>query len=400
MVRSNAGSARSGSKTLSHVIRFSKPTLVATTNQYQQNVATVTQLMTSIFSSNLPTLNQNPPDWDQFVTAYTQGKTVALSWTNTVMARLLTVPQDVQGYNPTITAALQDAQAQATLLVQNPQNQIALGALNTDLATVSRTLNLVVTFIAGAVSAIQNFNNTMPSLASNLQSIADSSAQAAQADMTKINTLKADIAKLESDISSLTAAIIGLGIADGAAITLGTIATIAAWPIGALTWIVLGPAVAVATTYIALDAIQIKADKDKIAADQSAITGLTADVATLQILAQQYTQFAQATQALGPTLLAILQEWQTLETEVNAAIADVQHATQDASSASFTKVQQDLAQALHEWQLAYGQAGTLVLNVQANNAQLQYGMSQAQVQSALASGTSVDVVTYCNQRAA
>jgi len=363
-------------------------------------VAAVTQLMTSIFSSNLPTLKQNPPDWDQFVAAYTQGKTVALSWTNNVMARLLTVPQDVQSYNPTISAALQDAQAQAALLMQNPQNQVARTALNADLATVSRTLNLVVTFISGAVTAIQGFNNNMPSLASNLQSIADSSAQAAQADMNQINTLKADIAKLQSDISSLTNAIIGLGIADGVAITLGTVVTIAAWPIGALVWIMLAPAVAVATTYIALDAMQIKADQAKIAADQTAITGLTADVAVLQLLAQQYTQFAQATQALGPTLLAILQEWQTLETEVNAAIADVQHAAQDATTAAFTKVQQDLAQALQEWQLAYGQAGTLVLDVQSNNAQLQYGMSQAQVQSALASGTSVDVVTYCNQLAA
>ena len=88
----------------------------------------------------------------------------------------------------------------------------------------------------------------MPSLATNLQTIATDSTKAANADQAQIDKLNADIDKLHDEIKSLTAAISGLGIADGIALTLGIVATIAAFPEGALVWFVLGPAIAVAST--------------------------------------------------------------------------------------------------------------------------------------------------------
>jgi phage host-nuclease inhibitor protein Gam len=388
--------ARQPRLSLAHAIRRRAVTLGQAQNTYKQDVVAVNTYLTSVLTSSLPTLNTNPPDWQSFVTAYEQADADALTWVNTVMARLLDVPAEVQNYNTIVSQLLQDAKTQATTLVSQPNNQTALLILDNDLTALSTQLNIVVTFIAGAVTNIQNFGDKLPNMATQLQTIATLSANDANADKQKIATLNTAIQQLQSDIKSLTAAIIALSIADGIALTIGVVATIALWPVGAVIWFVMGPAVAVATTYIALDAKQIVADKAAISADENAITGLTADVATLQILATNYSNLAGQSTVIQNDLQAILAEWQTLESEVNQAITDIRTAVADTSSENFTAVVNDVTDAINEWTLAYNQAGSLTLDLQVNNASLQPGMTSAQVQSALAGGQTVGIIQYYN----
>ncbi|MDK1389513.1 hypothetical protein QN224_29470 [Sinorhizobium sp. 8-89] len=382
---------------LALAIRKNARSIAATQNTYKQNVAMVNTYVTSVLTSKLPNLSQNPPDWQDFVTAYEQANSDALSWVNNVMARLLDVPSEVQDYNNIISQLLADAQNQAHILVSDPSNKTALSILDRDLDSLSKQLAIVVTFISGAVTAVQNFGDTLPDMATQLQTIATASAQAANADQAQIDQLNADIQSLQAEIKSLTAAIIALGIADGVALTIGVVATIALWPVGALVWFVMGPAVAVATTYIALDGLKITADKNKIAADESAITGLTADVATLQVLTTNYANMASETQQIETALQGVLQEWQTLESEVNAAISDLKAAIADAGSSNFTAVLNQVNDAITEWNAAYNQAGALTLDLQVNDTQLQLGMSSADVQAALSSGQTVNIIEYYNQ---
>jgi hypothetical protein len=82
---------------------------------------------------------------------------------------------------------------------------------------------------------------------------------------------------------------------------------------------------------------------------------------------------------------------------VNAAITDVRTAMADTSSANFQAVVNDVNNAITEWNAAYAQAGSLALTLNVNNAQLQFGMTPSQVQSALASGTQMNVIQYYNR---
>lgn len=384
-------------QSLALAIRKSAPSLAVAQTTYKQNVVAVNTVMTSVLTSSLPTLKQSPPDWSDFVAAYEQANGDALNWVNNVMARLLNVPQEVLGYNTVISQVLQDAKTQAQSLVAQPSNQVALAALNQDLNTLTSQLGLVTSFIVGAINALQQSSDSLPDMARQLQSIADKSTADANADQSQIDALNQKISQLKDDIKSLTAAIVALGIADGVALTLGIAATIAAWPFGAVVWFVLGPVVAVATTYIALDAVKIKADQDSIQTLLGQITGITQDVSTLHVLASNFADLANQSEAIESALQAVLAEWQTLENEVNAAVTDIRSAMSDTSSANFTAVLNDLTQAISEWNRAYAQAGSLQLDMQVNNATLQYGMSSAQVQSTLASGQTTDLITYYNQ---
>ncbi|MBS7690973.1 enterotoxin (HBL) [Pseudomonas lalucatii] len=381
---------------LARAISSNARSLAEAQASYKQNVVEVNTLMTSVLTSSLPTLNQNPPDWNEFITAYEQANGDALNWVNNVMARLLDVPQEVIGYNGVISQVLQDAKTQAQTLIDQPSNPTALATLNQDLNALTSQLALVTSFIAGAVSALQQSRDSLPDMARQLQSIADRSTQDANADQTQIDQLNADIARLKADIKSLTAAIVALGIADGVAITLGVAATIALWPVGAAVWFVLGPAVAVASTYIALDAEKIKADQASIQAKLGQITGITADVATLHVLAGNFADLASQSEVIETSLQAILAEWQTLESDVNAAVSDIRSALADAGGSNFTAVLDDLNEAIDEWNAAYVQAGSLQLDLQVNTAQLEYGMSSAQVQASLASGQNLGLIDYYN----
>jgi predicted nucleic acid-binding Zn-ribbon protein len=382
---------------LALAIKQNATSLAVAQKTYKENVVAVNTLVTSVLTSTLPTLKVPPPDWQDFVTAYEAASADALDWVNNVVARLLDVPDEVQSYNSIINQLLEDAKTQASALVNNPHDGAALSALNSDLSHISTQLSIVNTFISGAVTAIQGFRDRLPDMATQLQTIANKSTADANADQEQINNLLADIKKLQDEIDSLTASIIALGIADGVALTIGVVSTIALWPVGAAVWFVMGPAVAVASTYIALDALEIKADKAKIEGDQNAIDSLTADVATLHILAQNYTQMANKTVEVESNLVSILQEWQQLENDVNAAITDIQSATSDVGSADFSAVLKDINEAISEWDAAYNQAGALHLDLQVNNALLDVGMSSSDVQNKLAKGQTVGIIQYYNQ---
>ena len=378
---------------------FSKNTLslAVEQNAYKTNVIAVNTLITSVLSSKLPTLNTNPPDWNDFVSAYEKADADALTWVNNVMGRLLNVPDDVRSYNPTINLLLNDAKTQAQTLIKNPNNQIALSTLKTDLSNVSSQFNLVVAFISGALTAIQQFKDILPDMATELQTIANKSSADAKADQAEIAKIQSDIDKLHDEIKSLTAALVALGIADAVALTLGTVATITAWPEGALVWLVLGPIVAVATTYIAIDGEKIVADKKAIEQDEAQITGLTADVATLHILSKNYSAMATQTDEIEANLKAILAEWQILENDVNLAITDIKDAVTDTSTADFGKVALDLDDAITEWAATYKQAGDLNITLNVNDAPLTVGMSEADVKAATAKGKTTDIIEYYNQ---
>lgn len=382
---------------LARAIRKNTRSLAQAQNTYKQNVVVVNTFITGVLSSSLPQLNDYPPEWQNFVTAYQAATGAALNWVNGVMAGLLNAPGEVQNYDRLVTMLLQDALVQTAVLESNPKNTTALATLNNDLLCLKDQLGLITAFISGAITQLQNFQDELPGMATQLQAIATESINASNADEQQIASLNTQVQQLQSDVESITAAIIALGIAGGVALTLGIVTTIAAWPLGALAWIVLGPAVAVATTFIALDAEKIKADKSAITALEGQITGVTADVSTLTLLSNAYAAMANQTEQIQTDLEAILREWQTLSSDVCQAISDIQAAIADSSSANFTIVANDLNEAVTEWTAAYTQAGPLTVQLNVNNAQLQVGMSSTQVQQTLQQGQTVDIITYYNQ---
>jgi hypothetical protein len=372
------------------------PLVAQAVTAYQTNVVTVNTYVNNVLSSSLPSVNPQPQDWSNYVTAWEQASSDALTWVNQCMSRLLSVPQDVENYNPIISTLLADAITQTNTLITNPNNQAALAALTNDLNQIPTQLQVVEVFIAGAIQALQNFQDVLPSMATQLQNLSQLAASDNKADQAQIANLQAQVNQLQNDINSLTAAIVGLSIADAAALTLGIIASIAAFPVGLATWFVLGPAVAVATTYIALDAEKIEADKAAINQTQSQMSQLTAACSILATMSTNYGNLATQSQTIQTALQAILGAWRAMAGDLIVAISDAQTAISDKNANNFQAVLQDLQGAQTEWQTTNAQAAGLVVNLQVNNAQLQIGMSQSTVQQTLHGGQVMSLIQYFN----
>jgi hypothetical protein len=160
-------------------------------NSYDQSVLNVSNGMSSIIASQLPTLNTLPANWDEIKTAYTNAKTDALSWTNQVYSQLYGTPADVQNYNDAISAYLADALNQASSLITNPSNATAKSLLNADLKNIKSTLNLVNIPVQGTLNSITNFGvKTLPDAVAQLNAEVDDAYEDVKIDQDKINDLK------------------------------------------------------------------------------------------------------------------------------------------------------------------------------------------------------------------
>lgn len=142
----------------------------------------VNTLVTGVLTSNLPTLNQNPPDWADFVSAYEKANSQSLNWVNTIIVRRLDVPDNVRNNNGSITQTLANAKTQAQALVTNPSDKTALSTLNADLNNLTNLLGLIASFISSALTAFTDFKDVLSTLATELQTIANDSTKAANAD--------------------------------------------------------------------------------------------------------------------------------------------------------------------------------------------------------------------------
>src|ERR1044072_6723948 len=128
---------------LTRAISKNMPLVANACTDYQTNVVTVNTYVNNVLSSSLPTVTPEPQDWSSYVTAWEQASGDALTWVNQCMARLMSVPQDVQSYNPVISGLLADAITQTNALITNPNNQAALAALTNDLNQIPNQLSVV-----------------------------------------------------------------------------------------------------------------------------------------------------------------------------------------------------------------------------------------------------------------
>jgi hypothetical protein len=363
---------------------------------YKQEVIAVSMQMTSVLTSNLPTLNQSPPDLQDFISTLRDAKSDASDWVNTVLFRLLGVPGQVRTYQDSVVASLTSALNETNTLIQNPADSSAAAGLQDDLNNLRCTLTTVRTVIEDTVMAIESFGDKLPRIAVDLDSIATRSAADAQADQQKIDELNDAIDDTKRAIRDLAIVLVALGVADGAIFTLGVVATIAAFPEGLAAWFFVGPLVAVLTVYVTLDAESLKSAVATLRFLEQEIQGITADAATLQVLSRNFGDLATGTTTVASSLNAVLQMWRNLETDVVDALADINAAIADKTSESFGRLRADLAQAMHEWNQLYALAGNLHLDLNVNTAGLQLGMSRSQVQAAAAKGKVVDIIQYYN----
>ena len=367
-------------------------------DDYVKNYLAVCAYVSAVNKSGLPALLNPPAQWDAYQKNLILAKEASLEWVNTIAGRLGKLPDYIIEGNEVVLNLFNDGIAQSIDLITDPTDDYAKNKLQKDIEHSTREINDVIKMIGNVLVLLETYNNTLPEQAKNLQAIADLALQDEKADKAKITALLQDIKDMKDEISSLTAAIVGLAIADAAAITLSVVAVAAAGPLGLFACIFTGAIVGVATTFIALDGIKITALKNSIEEKQKSIDNYTADVATLQILSKTFSDLAQQSKVIEDNVRYILTVWQTLSGDLAKIKTELDSASTEYSDEKWASIKADFEEALTLWNTFIQQVNIYSLdNIQGNSAQLQLGMNMQDVENALNAEQNIDMITYLNK---
>ncbi|GHT70272.1 hypothetical protein AGMMS50239_38450 [Bacteroidia bacterium] len=367
-------------------------------DNYVKNYLAVNAYVAAVNQSKLPVLVHPSAQWADYQDNLISAKTAALDWTNSVAARLCSLPHSIINGDKAVQRLLNDGIARCVDLIKDPTDDYAKNKLSEDIEHSMGEIDGVIGNITTVLELLKKYNSTLPEQADKLQAIVDLAMKDKQVDNDKITALESDIKDMKDEISSLTAAIIALSIADAVAITLSVIAVAAAGPIGMLVWIFTGAVVAVATTIIVLDGIKITALKASIADKQKSMDDYTADVAALKLLSNTFSDLAQQAKAIEDNLSYILTVWQALSNDLSLLRTEFESAEVEFFSDDWTSIKADFQEALSLWEVFIQQVNIYSLdNVKGNTAQLQIGMNAQDVKNAMQDGQDMDIITYLNK---
>jgi hypothetical protein len=120
------------------------------------------------------------------------------------------------------------------------------------------------------------------------------------------------------------------------------------------------------------------------------------NVSTLHLLAQTYTGLAKSSASAKDNLYQILENWHTLASDFSESIKDIHKVVLDVKNCNDQDIVEDLTLANDCWQKAYNDAGSLTINLDHSDAEIDIGMNEHDIKKAYQSSNVVDIVTYFN----
>lgn len=361
---------------------------------YTKNFLAVCQYVAAVNKSGLPALTNPIPTWDEFSDILVEAKSAALEWTNNVASNLKSLPHDVLKKNEEMTELFNEAIQLCDKLVENPRPTRIKELCDTidDLLLTIKTIQRRLTTI---LTLLEEYNNSLPTQAEKLQTLADKSLEAKEVNEKQVEALKLLVSEAKSEISSLTAAIAGLSVAIAAAVIISVVAVAAAGPAGCLSFVFTGIAIGFSVAYIVIDAKKIETLKKQISQTQESMDTYTADAAALQLLADGFKDLATQAVEMEDCVKFIVNAWEAMSNDLLAIKSDVEHAQDLWKEKEWTAMKQDFEEASELWAEFIKKTELYSLdNVQASDCKLELGMSEEAVKAAVEKSGTKDLIEY------
>jgi hypothetical protein len=372
-------------------------------SDYVQNYVAVCNYVKAADSSLLPTLSKSLPqvEWDKYTRNFIAAKKAAEAWTDEVVSRLERVPASIVSDNSMVLELFKSVINLCDELISDPSDVFLKQKLKNKIEIDAiPELNDLTGELDGVIHKLEVFNSTLPTQVEELKKIVDLAKNDEDVDTKKINELQSSIDEMKNEIKSLTAAIVGLAIADAVAIILSVVAIAAAGPFGAVTWIFTGAAIAAATTFIVIDGMKIKSLKAKIEQTQKDMNDYTADVSALQLASQNFADLANQAALIEANLRYILTAWQSLKEDLEKVASEMTAADVDYSSEDWEAIKQDFQEAATLWDAFIKHVKVYEIPISGNTCQLESGMSSQEVSAAVKAGTNLNLMDYLHGKMA
>jgi len=362
---------------------------------YVRNYIDVCNYVSAVNQSKLPVLNIPPAHWTEYETCLVDAKTAAIQWVNEIAARLKALPAELINADEDMLKLFNSVIEQCNYLIKDPTDEHARRKLKKNIDYSLADIRDLAEKLDSIIKRMSSFRDTLPEQARNLQRIADLALEDEKVDKRQIEDLKKQVKDIKTEISKLNDEIAALSIALGAAVVLSVVAVVAVGPIGMVSWIFTGAAVAVSATYIAIDSNKIKSLKTKTKALESDMNDYTNDVAALQLTSQTFSELVEKAQAVENNMKYILDIWKALEYDLTKIAKEIENSGVKYNSEDWKAVKSGFEKVIQLWNQFQKEVQLCNLNdMKGNTAKLEIGMNSAEVEKALKNGQDVELIKY------
>lgn len=361
---------------------------------YVEKLIEINQFMIGILKSEIPAIYPVPAHMCEYAEQLKIAQASALTWNSTINAHLLSVPKNcIENLND-LKDLFEKAICDVKSLQEDLTSEYVKKQLTNKIGQSKNGIENMIEEVQTLINKLKSFHSDMPAQAKALEQIASLMSEDSKTDVKKVKDLQDAIQNMNDEIKSLTGAIVGLGIADGAAFVLSGLALLAG-PIGMLTWIFTGAAIAVATTVIVLNSIKISNLNETIHNKENEAGEYNTAIATLNEQANMYKDLANQILSLQESLSFMISEWRKIITGLDEIESEILTASNDYDKEDWESVGTDFEQAKQKCEAIIEPIKKLdISNLQGTDAKIEIGMTEEEIKRAMENAKTESIVDY------
>lgn len=322
---------------------------------YANALIVVNSYAYAITNQTMPVLNYPPANYGSFTASFAPAKQHAIDWSSDIFVSMVQLPTTIVNQAANLFDMEETMiEAYLNMLISDPTNQKAKQNLATALNTVSNLIQTQIKAVTTIQSQLVTFNTNILADAKTLTQISADATADAGADKQLITTLQANIATLNSQISTaqtlLTVSEIGMGLS----IFVGLIGAVCCVipgaqgvGVGLIVVGVAGEAASIAGTVIETKAI--KAMQAQILSDQNQISGLNQDIILLNGIASQFNLLYESNLKAQTALATIMNMWTQLDSTINDVNTELTDVNNDVTAQQYQQALKDFQDAESAW---------------------------------------------------
>jgi len=365
-------------------------------DEYKAKLYDVSQYAWGVQQLSLPILFVPDlfPKWDEFQKTFYKTKESAQQWGDKVYIPLIETPNYICGQNEEIVSLLKRANTYAKDLnnpeiSDNEKKDITL-QMRRRLEDTLYVLGSTEKKVNNIITDMSNYNGSLKKQAAQLAILAAQSTVGAEVDKKAIKEINKKIEYLKEDVDRLTNQLIIDGVLVAGSIgfaIIGGLAGGAGWII-AIGW---GIVAIVGIARIVLDAGTLVAEKAAITALGKALKPISKDSVTLEQTANTFLDLVTKAENAKISLTQIINVWTDIKEPIKQAIEDCITAENDLSQKAYSELSKDIVNIYEEWNKVLDQVKPLTTDMEFIEADLEIGMSNEEIEKALAEAQKIPV---------
>ncbi|HEV2638601.1 MAG TPA: HBL/NHE enterotoxin family protein [Actinocrinis sp.] len=301
----------------------------------------------ALTGSTLPTISPVPTWYQSFVNSFSEAKTHAMLWQNTVTPGLIAIPTGILNFAPLWSLHTSTISQAIAVLDHNPQNPEAKQAIRSSLASLHSAVTLQKNTATDFQKKIDDFADHLTTDAQKMQAAIGDATKQAGYNRDQVQQLTRSVNALNDEIAKWQTVVTAAAIAAGVSFWVGAVIAIFTFGAG-LAFGIVGAVTGIALLIAA--EVKIKQLSAQILQDQAKMNDLNLQIAALTVLGQNLNTLVSLSSQAGKQVKLILAAWQELEKQLAQVIADIDGAKGNLDPLNLPLLERDMVSANSDWQ--------------------------------------------------